>query len=60
MEKISNNLSIPRNGGRGRDIKTRLHSYLADIITLFTSGGAENAHSTRIVSTAFGDIPPCL
>ena len=70
MEEISNNLSILRNGGRGRNMETHLHINLADMFTLFTSGGAiennfamggaDNAHSTRIVSTTFGDIPPCL
>ena len=36
MEKISNNLSITRNGGRGRDMGTRHHSYLSDISTLYS------------------------
>ena len=60
MEKISHKLSITKNGGRRRDRETRLHNYLADMLTLFQSGGADNAHATRVVFTTFGDIPPCL
>ena len=51
MEKISNNLSISRNGGRGRDMGTLLFGRYTNPIHIKR---ADNAHSTRIVSTTFG------